>query len=235
MTWGAAIPKIDAMQPTSTSTSTIATARPTTIVRTRRAAALVLAGALLLVGCGSGDDAASTDTTAAAAGSGSGTEANTDGAGDDGSSTTAATDDGAPDVDICSAITAEDLQGLVPAADPITATPNEVIPAPTCDYTIQIGEGATAMDAAIVSIQLTSTDPAYYASQEDLQRDQFDDVTPVDGVEEGFSYDDAGTIMMTTDAGVWLIERGVEVNKEATAQLSAEEMAAVAALVDERL
>jgi hypothetical protein len=233
MTLGGAVPdnRVMRIRPTST-TPALPAAR-----RRRGVGIVVLAGALVLAGCGSGEDPAATATTEAATAGGdsadpSGGTGSTGGAGSD---TAVPSDTAEVDVDVCGAIPASDVQAAVPAADPITAVANDVIPMPTCDYRISIGDGATAMDAAIVSIQLASTDPAYYASQQDLQQDQFDDVTPVEGVDEGFSYNGSGTILMTTDSGVWTIVRGVEVNKEATAQLTADEMAALAQLVEERL
>lgn len=215
------------MQPTTVPSPT---PRPLRLV-----AVGLLAGALLLAGCGSGgDDTAGTDTTAAVDDTGGGdSTGNTGSTG--GSSDTTAVDDGFPDVDVCSEIPAEDIQALIPAADPITATTNEVSPAPTCDYTIEIGEGATAMTGAIVQIQFSSADPAYYTSQKELQTDSFDDVTDLAGVEEGFSFNGGGTILLTTDAGVWTVIRGIEVNKDATAQATPEEMEAIAELVEERL
>jgi hypothetical protein len=226
MTEDAAVPIIGTMQPTTTTTSAL---RPRRLLGTA-----VLVGALLLTGCGSdSDDDASTDTTETTAAPDTGSDSGTDGT--DGSTDTTAVDDGLADVDVCEAIGAEDVQAILTEADPITAVPNEAIPAPTCDYQIAIGDDTFAMDAAVISIQLASEDPAYYTAQRDLQEDSFDDVTDVEGISEGFSYNDSGTILMTTDAGVWTVIRGVEVNKEATAQATAEEMAAIAALVEERL
>lgn len=219
------------MQPNTTPTPT---RRPGRLV-----AAAALTAALLFAGCSSdsGDDAGSegTDpTTAVDASTDGGTDATSDGS-DGSTDATSAAGDAPAAVDVCDAIPAEDVQAIITEADPITAVPNDVIPAPTCDYQIAIGGEGFAMDAAIVSIQLASEDPAYYASQRDLQTDNFDDVTDVEGVSEGFSFNDGGTILLTTDTGVWTIVRGVEVNQEATATATPEEMAAIAALVEERL
>jgi hypothetical protein len=230
MTANAAVPIIGTMQPTTTTTSAL---RPRRLLGTA-----VLVGALLLAGCGSdGDDDAGADTTetTAATDTGSDTGTGTGTGSDDGTTDTTAVDDGMADVDVCEAIGAEDVQAILTEADPITAVTNEVIPTPTCDYQIAIGDDTFAMDAAVITIQLASEDPAYYTAQRDLQEDSFDDVTDVEGISEGFSYNNSGTILLTTDSGVWTVIRGVEVNKEATAQATAEEMAAIAALVEERL
>lgn len=212
---------------------------PTPTLHPRRLlGAALLVGTLLLAGCGSdSDDEASSDATETTAatdtGSDTGSDTGTDGG--DSSTDTTTMDDGMPDVDICEAIPAEDVQAIIPAAEPITAVVNDVIPVPTCDYRIAIGDDSFAMDAAIISIQFASEDPAYYTGQRDLQEDSFDDVTDVAGISEGFSYNNSGTILMTTDSGVWTVIRGVEVDAEASTLASAEEMAAIAALVEERL
>lgn len=208
---------------------------PTPTLHPRRLlGAALLVGTLLLAGCGSdSDDEASSDATETTAATDTGSDTGTDGG--DSSTDTTTMDDGMPDVDICEAIPAEDVQAIIPAAEPITAVVNDVIPVPTCDYRIAIGDDSFAMDAAIISIQFASEDPAYYTGQRDLQEDSFDDVTDVAGISEGFSYNNSGTILMTTDSGVWTVIRGVEVDAEASTLASAEEMAAIAALVEERL
>ncbi len=139
----------------------------------------------------------------------------------------------ADDVDVCAAIPADDVQAILTGADPITAVPNEVIPS-SCDYNIAIGDESMAMDGAVVQIQLASPDAAFYDAQLELQQGS-GTVTELDGVSQGFAFDEGGTILLTTEAGVWTVIRGVEIDRAATTQVTAEQLEAIAQLVDERL
>jgi hypothetical protein len=219
MTALAAVPMIGSMQPTITTTS----------IRPRRAlAAGLLAATLLLAGCGGGSDdeagdAGTPETTAADSGTDMGTDSGTD--------TTEATDDGTPDADVCGTITAEDIAAIVPDADPLTATATTAIPTPTCDYTIEIGDDSFSMPGAIVSIQWAG-DAAFYEAQKELQAAGATEVAELD---EGFAFDEGGTILLTTDSGTWTVIQGVEIDKAATRQVTPEELVEVAVLVQDRL
>lgn len=219
MTARPAIPIIGGMQPTIQTTS----------IRSRRAlAAGLLAATLVLAGCGGGSDdeaadAEAPETTVADAGTDTGSDSGTD--------TTEAADDGIPEIDVCGAITADDIAGIVPDADPLTAAPNTAIPTPTCDYTIEIGDDSFSMPGAIVSVQWAG-DQAYYDGQKDLQAA---DATEVAELDEAFAFNDGGTIMLTNDAGAWIVLRGVEIDKAASRQVTDEELVEVALLVQDRL
>jgi hypothetical protein len=206
-------------------------------LRSRRsAAAVALTLATVLAACGGGgsDDASSDAGDATTAPADAGTDGtSTDGTGGDDTGsdtgsegTDGAVDDGVlPDVDICGAITQEDMAAILPEATLISAAPNDAIPAPTCDYNIELTGG---FEAAVIQILLAAEEPSYLEGQRDIQTDAVD----VPGLDDAFAYDDFGTIMVLGESGVFLVERGVELTEGGTAA-SQDQMIAIAERVAE--
>jgi hypothetical protein len=199
------------------------TTRTSPVRHRRAAAAAALTLATLLAACGGGSSSdgasGSSDETTAP------TEAPADGgtSSGDGSTTTEAA--GAADVDICGEITQADMEAIIPNATFSTVAPNTVIPTPTCDYSIEI---APEFEGAVIQIQQSSPDGAYYDGQKDLQSDAVD----VEGVSDAFSFNDGGSIILKTSTGSYSIIRGVEPAPGAPA-VSEAQMAAIAKLVAE--
>ncbi len=193
----------------------------------RRAVATgaVLALATLLAACGGGSssdgasagDGASTTPTELPADTGTaGTDA------DPGAETTAV-DDGTADVDICGEITQADMEAILPEATFSSVAPNAVIPAPTCEYNIELTGG---IEAAVVQILLAGEDPGYLDAQREIQADAVD----VPGLDDAFAYDDFGSILVQGESGTFLVERGVELTEGGEAA-SQDQMIAIAQLV----
>lgn len=197
--------------------------------RARRLGLAVAVGtALLIAACGGdgAEDGSGSDTTASAF-PGAEADAGTETSGETGEEGDAGQEVASEDV--CAAITAEDVQTVLTGADPITATPNEVIPS-SCDYTITLSGGGSEIPAAVVQVQLAG-DAAFYDAQRELQTDAQD----LAELDEGFAFDDGGTILLTTDAGTWTVIRGVEITDGGTEAATAEQMVQIAELVQERL
>jgi hypothetical protein len=190
--------------------------------RHRALAAGLLTLAVLLAGCGGDDEAASDGTTAPTEASvDDGTS--TDGGGtDDGSTDTTTADDGTSDLDLCAEITQADMEAILPEAAFTSVSANDVTPAPTCEYRIDIG----GIEASVVQILLAAEEADYLDGQREIQADAVD----VPGIEDAFAFDDFGTIFVRNDLGVFLIERGVELTSGGEAA-SQDQMVAIAELV----
>lgn len=157
----------------------------------------VAALAILLGACGgssSGDGSSDATTTPTELAS-----EPTDGStGTDATTTEAAADATA----ICDAITQDDIAAILTEATLTEAAPNPALSLPSCDYSIDLGGVA----AYVVQIRQEATDGAFYDSQKEVQPD----AEPVPGIDDAFSYDDVGTIVLKTDTGSYTVERGVE-------------------------
>jgi hypothetical protein len=199
-------------------------------LRSRRSvAAVALTLATVLAACGGGgSDDASSDagdaTTAPADGGTSTDDTGTDTGTDTGSDGTV--DDGVlPEVDICGAITQADMEAILPEATFSSVAPNDVVPAPTCEYRIELTGG---FEASVVQILLAAEERSYLDGQREIQTDAVD----VPGLDDAFAYDDFGTIMVLGESGVFLVERGVELTEGGTAA-SQDQMIAIAERVAE--
>jgi hypothetical protein len=193
----------------------------------RAIAVAVLSLATLLAACGGGsDEAAEEATTPTEAATGATTSDGTDaettdaGTGTDAGTDEAADDGALPEVDICSEITQADMEAILPEATFSSVAPNDVTPAPTCEYRIELTGG---IEASVVQILLAAEEPDDLQAQRDIQTDAVD----VPGLDDAFAYDDFGTIVVQGESGVFLVERGVELTEGGTAA-SQDQMIAIA-------
>ena len=105
------------------------------------------------------------------------------------------------------------------------AVANPAFTVPNCGYTIDIGSGATAMTADVVSIRWN--DPTFFDGQKELQTDEVD-LTDIGA--DAFAIDDGGMILVRGASGTWEIIRGVELTAGGQ-PASDEQMATIAQLV----
>ncbi len=139
-----------------------------------------------------------------------------------------------PDIDLCETISAEDIQAIIPDADPMTASENSVNPSTNCQYTIKIGDDNFSMDAAVILINWAG-DEVTYNGQKELQQDTFDDFTEISELDTAFHYNFGGSIMLLDGEDAWSVLRGVEIDNKASRTVTTEELIEIAKLVEERL
>jgi hypothetical protein len=210
------------MQPNTDSTAPLTD--PVVTRRRRRPTAALAATALvvggLLAACGggsSGSDAAdsSSDTSAPADGTGSA---------DAGEGTTTLA--GTPDLDICAEVTEEEVAAILPEAELVDVSPNDVVPTPNCRYQISIGGGA--MNAAVVSIDWN--EPGFFDGQKELQSSETD-LTELDA--DAFILEEGSLMVFVRgQSGTFLIAQGVELT-EGGELASRDQLIAIAELVQD--
>ncbi|MCU0311019.1 MAG: hypothetical protein MUE36_08755 [Acidimicrobiales bacterium] len=191
---------------------------------------LATALAVAVTACGGGS---SNDTSDSA---GQAVEAPASGAGSSAAGASESSDgsDGIPEVDVCKEIPAADVQAVITGADPITATPNDVVPVPNCDYTITIAGPTITMEPAIVSITYLG-DRALFESTEPVRRGQYDDVSEVPELGQAIIYDQDGVLDLVVGDQAWSVLQGVEIDAATSRLVTGAELVAVGQLVEERL
>ncbi len=184
--------------------------------RLHRLAALLAVAAIGFgaAACGGSDDASSTTSVVptTASPSGGGDEPVSSGAAD------SPTDEGADD--LCQAVTAEQIGAVLTEATIVAAQPNDVIPAPTCDYMVSID------GIELPAVKVIREESGFYDSQKAAQETQ----VPVEGVADAFATDDQNThVYLEGASGDYQIDVGVELTSGGQ-PASAAQMAAIARL-----
>lgn len=88
----------------------------------------------------------------------------------DGGEDTTTSPAGTPDLDLCAEVTEEDVAAILPEAELVDVSPNDVFPTPNCRYQVSIGGGA--MNAAVVSIEWNEA--GFFDGQKELQSSETD-------------------------------------------------------------
>lgn len=162
-------------------------------------AALALILALAVTACGGSSDAGSDGSTDPSTSSSAAEETTTSAATDDG----AATDDEAAggDVDVCEAISAEDVGAILTEADIAEAKPNDALATPSCAYYV------TWAGSPLSVVQITWNEDGFL----DAMRTSNPTATEVDGL-DAVAISDA-SIVIAGETGDYQIDGGIELSE----------------------